>query len=111
MAYAYLTMLDLAKINGSDAAVGLIEENIDIAPELSIFPARTIKGTSFKTLMRTALPATQFRNVNEGVEPTKSTYANKLVETAYLDGQLEMDVAAASADEQGTAHALGLEAD
>ena len=111
MAYAYLTMLDIAKINGNDAAVGLIEENISIAPEAMIFPARTIRGTTFRTIQRTALPTTQFRNVNEGVEPTKSSYANKLVECAYLDSQLEMDVATASADEMGSAHALALEAD
>lgn len=111
MAYAYLTMLDLAKINGSDAAVGLIEENLNLSPEAERFPARTIAGTSYKTLARTALPTTQFRNVNEGVEPTKSTYQNKLVECFYLDGQMELDVAAAQADEQGEDHAKSIEAD
>jgi hypothetical protein len=111
MAYAYLTMLDLAKLNGSDAAVGLIEENINLAPEATVFPARTIAGTSFKTVQRTALPTSQFRQVNQGVEPTKSTYVNRTVECYYFDGQLEMDVAVAQADEMGEAHALGLEAD
>lgn len=104
-------MLDLAKINGSDAAVGLIEENLNVAPEAVMFPARTINGTSYRTLHRTALPTTQFRNANEGVNATKSTYVNKLVECFYLDGQMEMDVAIAQADEMGEAHALGLEAD
>lgn len=111
MAYEYLTMLDLAKINGSDAVVGLIEENINVAPEAMIFPARTIPGTSFKTLQRTTLPTSQFRNANEGVEPKKSVYATKLVECYYLDNQMEMDVAIAQADEMGEAHALALEAD
>lgn len=111
MASTYLTMLDVAKINGSDAAVGLIEENIDICPEAKLFPARTIAGTSYKTLHRTALPSTQFRAVNEGVETTKSTYINKLVECFYLDGKMEIDVAAAQADDQGEDHAKALEAD
>jgi len=111
MANAYPTMLDIAKINGSDAVVGLIEENQNIAPEINIFPARTINGTSFKTLFRTALPTTQFRNVNEGVNTTKSTYANKLVECFYLDGKMEIDVAVAQADEQGEDHAKTIEAD
>lgn len=111
MAYEYPTMLDLAKINGSDAVVGLIEENLNIAPEISIFPARTITGTSFKTLQRTAYPTSQFRNTNEGVEPKKSTYATKLVECFYLDNQMEVDVAVAQADEMGEAHVLSLEAD
>lgn len=111
MANAYLNMLDLAKFNGSDAVVGLIEENLNVAPEAKMFPARTIKGLSFKTLHRTALPTTQFRSVNEGVNTTKSTYQNKLVECFYLDGQMEIDVALASGDEMGTAHAQAIEAD
>lgn len=107
----YLNMLDLAKINGSDAVVGLIEENLNLAPETALFPARTISGTSYKTLHRTALPATQFRGVNEGVLTTKSTYENKLVECFYLDGKMEIDIAGAQADDQGEDHAKMIEAD
>jgi len=107
----YLNMLDLAKINGSDAVVGLIEENLNLAPETTLFPARTISGTSYKTLHRTALPATQFRAVNEGVNTTRSTYENKLVECFYLDGKMEIDIAAAQADDQGEDHAKMIEAD
>lgn len=104
-------MLDIAKINGNDAAVGLIEENLNVAPEALMFPAKTIAGVSYSTLIRTALPSTQFRKVNVGVEPTKSRYAKKLVECFYIDGQMEMDVAAAQADDQGEDHAMALEAD
>lgn len=110
MAYAYLNMLDIAKINGSDKVVGLIEESLNSAPEARILPARTIAGVSFRTLQRSAFPQPTFRAVNEGTEPVKSTYNNKLVECSYLDGQLEMDVAAAQADDQGEQHALDLEA-
>lgn len=111
MAYEYLTMLDLAKINAGDQTVGLIEENLNIAPEAKMFPARTNAGISYNTLIRTALPGGAFRKVNVGNAPTKSKYANKLVECFYYDGQLEMDVAAADADDQGPDHALALEAD
>ena len=111
MAYAYLTLLDIAKMNGSDRSVGLIEENLNSAPELEVFPARQIAGTSFKTLVRTAYPTTGFRAANEGVEPTKSTYVNKTFETFYYDGQLEVDNAVATADELGAAHSLMLEED
>jgi len=111
MAYQYLTALDLAKVNGSDKEVGLIEENLNAAPEFAMFPAVVKAGLAFKTLIRTALPAGAFRKVNEGSEPTKSAYANKLVECAYYDGQMEMDVAAAEMDEEGPDHALTLEAD
>ena len=111
MAYAYLTMMDLAKMNGSDVVVGLIEENLHAAPEISVLPARQVKGTSFKALVRTAYPSTGFRQVNTGNAPTKSTYVNKLFELYYYDGQMEVDNATATADEQGVDHALALEAD
>jgi hypothetical protein len=111
MAYAYLTMLDIAKANGNDTSVGLIEENLNAAPELEVLPARAITGTSFKTLVRTAYGSGAFRAANEGTEPVKSTYVNKTFETFYYDGQLEVDNAVATADEQGADHALAMEAD
>jgi hypothetical protein len=111
MAYAYLTLLDIAKVSGQDTTVGLIEENLNIAPEVKMFPMRTISGTSFSTVQRVTLASPAFRLPNEGTEPKKSVYANKLVQTYYFDGQLEMDVAIAAADDQGEAHALALEAD
>lgn len=111
MAYQYLTLLDIAKSNGSDRTVGLIEENLNSAPEFEVFPARQIAGTSFKTLVRTAYPTTGFRAANEGVEPTKSSYVNKMFETFYYDGQMEVDNAVATADELGAAHSLMLEED
>lgn len=111
MSYVYLTMLDLAKMNGSDRDVGLIEENLNAAPELEVLPARIIKGTSFKTLVRTAYPTTSFRAANGSTAPTKSTYVNKMFETYYYDGQMEVDNAIATADEQGIDHALSIEAD
>ena len=112
MAYQYLTMLDVAKMNAvNDQSVGLIEENMNAAPEISVLPARMIERTSFTTLVRTAYPTTGFRKVNVGVEPTKSTYVNKTFETFYYDGQMEMDNAVATADALGVAHSLALEAD
>lgn len=101
MANEYPTMLDLAKMNGIDMALPLIENNVKYAPELNIFPARTISGTSFKTLIQTALPGSQFRNANEGVFTTKALYTNKQVECFYLDQQMECDKALADADDQG----------
>lgn len=96
-----MTLLDIAKSNGSDAVVGLVEENIAYAPEMGIFDARTIKGTNFKSLIRTGLPTVGFRNANGGVTPSKSTYANKLVETYILSCRIEIDKAVLAASEDG----------
>jgi hypothetical protein len=74
-------------------------------------PARTVKGTTFKALIRSAYPTTGFRSVNEGVEPRKSSYENRQFNLHYYDGQMEMDVAVAAGDDQGPEHALAMEAD
>lgn len=98
---AQATLLDIAKLNGNDAVVGLIEENLTYAPELSVFPSRTIKGTQYKTVVRTGLPTTGFRSANEGQTPSKSTYENRLVECQIFGGPLIVDKAVAAASEDG----------
>lgn len=107
---ARLSLLDIAKRNAGDAIVGLIEENLTYAPEAQTFPARTIKGTSYKTLIRTDGPGISFRNANEGVAATKSTYKNMLVECFILDGRIEVDKAVVDAAEDGAAQVLADEA-
>jgi hypothetical protein len=100
MAHAYLNLLDVAKANGSDKVVGLIEEVQSVAPEAQYFPFRTIMGTTFKALVRTALPSGAFRNVNAGGETVKSTYVEKLAQCFFYDLQMEVDEAIAGADEE-----------
>lgn len=101
MANKYLSMLDLAKRQGGNAVVGLIEENTDAAPEFSRVPVMTIDGTTYKTNIRKELPAVQFRKANAGVETSKSEYAQDIVQTFIIDSQLEVDKAVVEADEMG----------
>ncbi len=117
------TLLDIAKHNGSDDVVGLVEEAIRAVPEISgsviyrgkslVIPnlgaARTIKGRQYKTLIRTALPTVAFRNANEGSASTKSTYENKLVETFILNPRWECDKAVADSHEDGAESFIALE--
>jgi len=100
---ASATLLDIAKLTGNDKLVGLIEENQKSAPEVMRFPMRTIKGTSFKTGFRTTLPTTGFRAANQGQTPTKSGFAQKLVECFIFGGIVEVDKAVALAHEDGPA--------
>lgn len=106
------TLLDIAIQNGSDAAVGLIEEAIKEIPEISgvteegtriegVGAARTIKGLSYKTLVRTALPTVGFRNANDGTTASKSTYENRVVETFILNPRWQCDKAVADKHEDG----------
>jgi hypothetical protein len=105
-----LNLLDVAKLNGSDAVVGLIEEVITEVPEIALFPARTVLGTSFKTVTRTGLPGVAFRAANEGVSPGKSTFITGLAEMFLLDGQIEGDKKVFDADERGPDRMKALEA-
>lgn len=103
-------MLDLAKINGSDMELGLIEENLNAAPEAQILPARTISGTAFRSLVRTAYGSTGFRRTGEGRAVAKSTYDNKIHETFYFDAQLAIDNAIVQGSEYGEGYVQTLEA-
>lgn len=88
-----LTLLDLAKRNGSDAALGLLEEITTVAPELKVIPVRPRDGTSYKYTKRTGRPAGGFRGANEGSTSSKSTYEQKLGEMFFFDGIMNVDEA------------------
>ena len=107
------TLLDIAKANGSDAAVGLIEEVLTYAPEVgsSFAAARTIKGRSYKTFVRTSLPTAAFRSANAGSATVKSLFENRVVECFILNPYWTADKAVADAYEDGAAAYLSMEAD
>jgi hypothetical protein len=98
---AQANLLDIAKLNGSDTIVGLIEETLTYAPEVQIMPARTIRGTSYKIASRVSYPGVGFRAANEGSTPTKSEFENQLIECYILSGAVQADVAVARAYEDG----------
>jgi len=110
MAHARLTLLDIAKMNNSDEVAGLIDETVVAHPEWTTGFARTIKGINYKTLVRTALPAAGFRGANEGIEVTKSTLENRLVEAFLVDASWNMDTGVADPYEDGPEATCALEA-
>jgi hypothetical protein len=95
------TLLDVAKLNGADKEVGLIEEVATSAPEAEIFPFRLISGLSYPTVTRTSLPSVGFRFANQGVTATKSAFIRKLVEAYIFGGRVEADKAVAMAYDEG----------
>jgi len=98
-----LTLLDVAKMNGTDAVVGLVEESLSAAPEINLFPVRTITGTSYKTLVRTGLPTVDFIAASSGIATGKSTFENKIFETALLGGRIEVWKSVLDSPENGPA--------
>ena len=111
-----LTLLDVAKINGADGGLmELADEAVRLVPEIAgmtfvggklvqvpgVGAARSIKGTQYKTLIRTALPTFQFRDANQGVTPSNSVYENRLVSCFIANPRSQTDKAVADANEDG----------
>lgn len=103
---AQLTLLDIAKRNGSDPEIGLIEDVITFAPEVGFLPVRPLMGVSFKSTLRTAYPAAAFRAVGAGVTPGKSSYVQKLAECFFIDGQLQVDEALPDSEDRSVGDVL-----
>lgn len=94
-------LLDIAKRNAADLTVELIDEALTMAPEVSLGPARTIKGRQYKTLVRKANPTVSFRDANEGTAISKGEWENRLTETFIFNPQWECDKAVADSSEDG----------
>jgi hypothetical protein len=69
-----MTALDLIKLNSADDVVGLLEENQDIAPELSAFNAYGAPGDKVTTVVRTSFPEGAFKDAGAGVLIGKSNF-------------------------------------
>jgi hypothetical protein len=104
------TLIDVVRRNGTDAAVGLIDETTKAVPEVRIGAARTIKGLNYKTRVRTGLPTVGFRQVNQGTAVYQSQTEQRLIEAYLMNPQFEVDKAAADAAEDGAAAYLAEEA-
>lgn len=100
---ARLNLLDVTKLNNTDKVVGLIEESVIYAPELNLFPARSIRGTSFPTSIRTAVPVVGFRQAGQGNDPVKSSFRQGLVQTFILSAAVQFDREVGRAYEDGMA--------
>jgi hypothetical protein len=105
-----LNLLDIAKLSGKDEIVGIVEQNLNSAPEMKIFPFRAISGTSYKTVLRTGLPTAGFRAVGSALTASKSTFAEKIVNTFSIGGLLQIPKDVAKAHAGGLAELQALEA-
>lgn len=116
-------LLQIAKINMGDKEVGIIEEAAEMNPEISgvdpysgqtisgVADARTVKGITFTTLVRTSVPrGGSFRGVNQGVAAVASGFENRTYQTYTFDKRFEADKAAADRHEDGAAAYLAIEA-
>ena len=101
MANQLVTLLDITKRKGNNQEVGLLEDTITYAPELSAISGKPISGTQYKTLHRT-LPTVGFRQANTGSATVKGNYRQSLHECAIIDAQMQADKAVVDAQGKGS---------
>lgn len=111
MANEYVTLLDLAQLNGDSGVVPIIEKDIVIAPEVAKYPALSIKGVSFDSVVRNTLPTTDYTLAGNGIDTSKSKWEKKTFECKWRDGQMQVPKSVALADIRGKEHVLALEVD
>jgi hypothetical protein len=104
------TLLDIAKSRGSEGLSALVEEVQIAVPEIRMGAARTIKGIQYKQNVRTELPGGSFRNANEGSQPVKSTFEERLFNCFIANPIWTCDKAVADAHEDGAAAYIAAEA-
>jgi hypothetical protein len=114
MADSFLTLLDMTKMNGTDQAVGIVEEVRTFAPEADVVGGRPIRGTTYKALVRTALPTGTagqvFRPANQGTNVVSSRWDQRVNQCFFLDAQMRVDEMVLDASEFGAEWALANEA-
>lgn len=107
---ASITLFDLLTLQQNDVLTGLVEEVTTFAPEFTTIPATPRAGTQYYIAKRTAYPASQFRAVNTGVTPSKSSYKKEVKEMFFMDTIINIDEAAYKADDRSTGDILSHEA-
>lgn len=86
---ARLTLAQVAAVSSPNIMGPLIEANTTFAPEWGIVPVQSLAGTSYNTLVRTALPTVDFQNLGAGVTATKSQFALRKHDMFFLKARVE----------------------
>ena len=91
----------------------IIEENLDVCPEVDVFHVNTFEGLSYPSASRTVRPSAKFTKMNQGTKPVKGQYESRLVQTYPILQNLEVDKRNATAqklNEEMTGAFLGCKA-
>ncbi len=106
---ATLNLLDIITLQNNDRLTGLVEDVTTFAPEFMVIPADRRVGTQYYIAQRTAYPASQFRQINNGVTPSKSAYKKVIKEMFFMDTIINVDEAVYKADDRSTGDILSHE--
>jgi len=85
------TLLDVAKL---DAGIGfpIVDEALPRYRELQFFPVDVITGATVELTVRKDIPASEFRNANEGRKPIKGEYESRIFQTGIIEEFAKVDI-------------------
>ena len=96
MANQFLTLKDATALNrlNDPGTVGLVDNIVNVAPEIDLIPGRIIPGTSYEASILTAVGNNlAFRGANSGVPMSAPSIDEKRFNTFPLDCQFSVDEA------------------
>ena len=86
-----LTAADLAARRGVDKEIGLVQQIINWAPEITSITGRTIPGTYTEAKVQTGIPSGGvFPGLNGAVSVSAGTYEMRRFNTYFFDSELEI---------------------
>lgn len=103
---ANLTGYDIVIRNGNDELTGLVEDVTIYSPEFFKMPVITRAGSTYRTLTRLALPQATFRQVNQGISGSASTYKSMVHEMFPIDVIINVDEVTYKMDDGVTGNIL-----
>ena len=87
----FLTIKDLTAAEGASAAIGIVDNIVNVAPELDYVLGRPISGISEKSLILTALGSNAaFRKIGGGVQLSAPSFDRKRFNCMPWDCQMEV---------------------
>jgi hypothetical protein len=106
---ANLTLLDLITLQKNDPLTGLVEDVTTYAPEVSSIPVVVRPGITYYIAKRTALPSSGFRQVNQGIAASKSSFKKEVKEMFPIDCQITVDEMIVKGDDRSIGDILSHE--
>lgn len=109
MATVRMTSADVTAVNSSEEVIGVIVEKTPSYPEWAVVPANPVRMTTYKTLVRTALPSVGFMDIDGGRERKSAGLVARTVECKNFDASWEISKAAASGTDWGMDQAFEIQ--
>ena len=86
-----LTLVDAQVLSHDVLQAGVIETIVKESSVLSVLPFQTIEGNAYSYNVEKALPAVQFRGVNEAYTATEAQFEQRSENLVILGGDVELD--------------------